>query len=137
MKKLQLSILILSFLWVSHAVAGVFTVIPEFGINYSDLKCTLQSAPASVESNISDITCLYPNVDPNFSLRPYIFSEVGIEDINVDTDIDTADSAEGFEKNDRDVSITSPALKEIPVLIVQSIALKVFNFPPEVSRLRI
>jgi len=137
MKKLQLSILILSFLCVSHAVAGVFTVIPEFGINYSDLKCTLQSASASVESNISDITCLYPNVDPNFSLRPYIFSEVGIEDINVDTDIDTADSAEGFEMNDRDVSITSPALKEIPVLIVQSIALKVFNFPPEVSRLRI
>jgi len=137
MKKLQLSILILSFLCVSHAVAGVFTVIPEFGINYSDLKCTLQSASASVESNISDITCLYPNVDPNFSLRPYIFSEVGIEDINVDTDIHTADSADGFEMNDRDVSLTSTALKEIPVLIVQSMELKVFNFPPEVSRLRI
>ena len=137
MKKLQLSILILGFLWISHAVAGVFTVIPEFGINYSDLKCSLQSAPASVENNISDITYLYPDVDPNFSLHPYILSDFGTEDINVDTDIDTADSAEGFEMNDRDVSITSPALKEIPVLMVRSMALKVFNFPPEVSRLRI
>jgi hypothetical protein len=137
MKKLQLSIFILSFLWISHAIAGVFTVIPEFGINYSDLKCSLQSAPVSVESNISDITCLYPDVDPNFPLHPHISSDVGTEDINLDTDIDTADSSDGFEMNDRDVSITSPALKEIPVLIVQSIALKVFNFPPEVSRLRI
>jgi len=137
MKKLQLSIFILSFLWVSHAVAGVFTVIPAFSSNYSDLECRLQSVSASVESSISDITCLYSDVDPNFSPHPYIFSDVGIEHINVDTDIDTADSAEGFEMNDRDVSITSPALKEIPVLIVHSIALKVFNFPPEVSRLRI
>ena len=135
MKKLQLSILILGFLWISHAVAGVFTVIPEFGINYSDLKCSLQSAPASVESNISDITCIYPDVDPNFPPYPCIFNDVGTEDINVDTDIDTADSDEGFEMNDRDVSITSPVLKEIPLLIVQSTALKVFNFPPEVSRL--
>ena len=137
MKKLQLSIFILSFLWISHAIAGVSTIIPEFGINYSDLKCSLQSVSVSVESNIPDITSLYSDVDPNFSFHPYIFSDVGIEDMNVYTDIDTADSAEGFEMNDRDVSITLPALKDIPVLIVQSIALKVFNFPPEVSRLRI
>jgi len=135
MKKLQLSIFILSFLWISHAIAGVFTVIPDLGINYSDLKCSLQSAHASVESDISDITCLYPDVDPNFPLHSYILSVVGTEGINKDIDIDTDDSAEGFEMNDRDVSITSPTLKEIPVLSAQSIALKVFNFPPEVSRL--
>jgi|GEM_PF-1014249 len=137
MKKLQLSILILSFLWISHAVAGVFTVIPEFGINYSNLECSLQSAPASVVSNIADSTFLYTGLNPNFALCPHISTDAGTEDINVDTDIDTADSAEGFEMNDRDVSITSQALKEIPVLMVRSIALKVFNFPPEVSRLRI
>jgi hypothetical protein len=137
MKKLQLPILILSFLWISHSVAGVFTVIPEFGINHSDLECSLQSAPASVVSNIADSTFLYTGLNPNFALRPPISTDVGTEDINVDTDIDTADSADGFEMNDRDVSLTSTALKEIPVLIVQSIALKVFNFPPEVSRLRI
>ena len=137
MKKLQLSILILSFLWISHAVAGVFTVIPEFVINYSDLKCSLQSAPATVVSNIADSTFLYTGLNPNFALSPHNSSDVGTEDINVDTDIDTPDSAEGFEMNDRDVSLTSTVIKEIPVLIVQSIALKVFNFPPEVSRLRI
>jgi len=137
MKKLQLSIIILSFLWISHAFAGVLTTIPEFDINYSNLNCRLQSVSASVENNFSDITCLYSDVDPNFSLHPYIFSDLGIENINMYTDIDTADSAEGFEINDRDVSITSPALKEIPVFVVQSTALKVFNFPPEVSRLRI
>ena len=131
MKKLQLSIFILSFLWTSYAIAGVFTVIPDFGINYSELKCSLQIAPASVESNISDITYLYPDVDPNFPLHPYILSVVGTED----TDFDSDDSDEGFEMNDRHVSITSPNLKKIPVLIVKSIALKVFNFPPEVSRL--
>jgi hypothetical protein len=137
MKKLQLSILILSFLWISHAVAGIFTVIPEFGINYSNLECSLQSAPASVVSNIADSTFLYTGLNPNFALRPHISTDAGTEDINVDTDIDTADSADGFEMNDRDVSLTSTALKEIPALIVQSMALKVFNFPPEVSRLRI
>lgn len=134
MKKLQLSIFILSFLWISHSIAGVFTVIPAFGINYSDLKCSLQSVPASVVSNIADSTFLYTGLDSNFALSPHISSDVGTEDIYVDTDIDAADSAEGFEMNDREVSL---ALKEIPVLIVQSIALKVFNFPPEVSRLRI
>ena len=137
MKKLQLSIIILSFLWISYAFAGVLTTIPEFDINYSNLNNRLQSVSASVENNFSDITCLYSDVDPNFSLHPYLFSDVGIEDINVYTDIDTADSAEGFEINDRDVSITSPSLREIPVFIVQSTALKVFNFPSEVSRLRI
>jgi hypothetical protein len=137
MKKLQLPILILSFLWISHAVAGVFTVIPEFGINHSDVEYSLQSAPASVVSNIADSTFLYTDTNPNFVLRPHISTDVGTEDINVDTDIDTADSADGFEMNDRDVSLTSTVLKDIPVLIVQSIALKIFNFPPEVSRLRI
>lgn len=137
MKKLQLAILILSFLWISHDIVGVFTVIPGFGFNYSDLKCSLQSAPASVESNISDITSLYPDVEPNFTLHSSIFSGVGTEDINLDTDIDSTDSTEGSEMNDRDVSLKSPALKEIPVLVVRSIALKIFNFPPEVSRLRI
>ena len=137
MKKLQLSIVILSFLWISHAMAGVFSVIPAYGSNNSDLECCLQGASVSVESNIADRVFLYPNFDPNCILHPYNSSDVGTEYINVDTDIDTADSAEGFEMNDRDVSLTSPAIKEIPVLIVRSIALKVFNFPPEVSRLRI
>jgi len=118
-------------------MAGVFTVIPAFGSNYSDLECSLESASASVESNISDITSLYPDFDPKFAPHSYNSIDVGTEYINVDTDIDTADSAEGFEMNDRDVSSTSPAIKEIPVLIVRSIALKIFNFPPEVSRLRI
>jgi len=137
MKKFQLCIFILSFFWISHGIVGVFTVIPEFGINYSDLKYSLQSEPASVEYNISDIPCLYPDDESNFSFHPYIFSDVGTEDINLDTDIDTTDSAEGFEMNDRDVSLTSPAPNEISVLIVRSIALKIFNFPLEVSRLRI
>jgi len=137
MKKLQLSILILSFLLIFHAIAGVFTVIPVSGNNSEELEYGLQSSTASVESNISDITSLYPDVDPNIALHLQISSDVGTEDINVDTDIDTADSAEGFEMNDREVSLTSPVLKEIPVLILRSIALKVFNFPPEVSRLRI
>jgi len=131
MKKLQLPILILSFLWISHSVAGVFTVIPEFGINHSDLECSLQSAPGSVESNIADITFLSPDVD----IQPSISSDVVTEDINLDTDIDTGDPPEEFEMNDPGVSLTSSAPKENPVLIVRSLALKIFHFPPEVSRL--
>jgi len=137
MKKLQLSIVILSILWISHAIAGVFTVIPAFGSNYSDLKCCFQGASAFVETNIADSVFLYPNFDQNGVLHPHISSDVGIEDINLDTDIDTADSSDGFEMNDRAVSLTSSTLKKTPALIVRSIALKVFNFPPEVSRLRI
>jgi hypothetical protein len=137
MKKLQLLIVMLSFFWISHAVAGVFTVRPAFGINYWDLGCNIQSAPASVENNIADRASLYPDFDPKFDPHSYISSDVRTKDINLDSDIDTTDSAEGFEMNDRDVSLTSPVIKEIPVLIVRSIALKVFNFSPEVSRLRI
>ena len=137
MKKLQLSIVILSYLWIFHAIAGVFSVIPAYGSNNSDLECCLQGVSVPVESNIEDSVFLYPNFDPNFALHPNIFSDVGTEDINLDTDIDTTDSGEGFEMSDRDVSLTSPALKEIPVLIVRSIALKIINFPPEISRLRI
>jgi hypothetical protein len=137
MKKLQLLFVMLSFLWISHAIAGVFTMRPAFDINYSDLECSMQSSPAFLEGNIADITSLYPDFDPKFPPPSYNPIDVGTEDINLDTDIDTTDSAEGFEMNDRDVSLTSPAIKEIPVLIVRSIALKVFNFSPEVSRLRI
>ena len=137
MKKLQLFIVILSFLWIPHAIAGVFSVIPAYGSNHSDLECCLQGVSVSVESDIADSVFLYPKFDPNFVLHPNIFCDVGPEDINLDTDIDTTDSGEGFEMNGRDVSLTSPALKEIPVLIVRSIALKIINFPPEISRLRI
>jgi hypothetical protein len=137
MKKLQLSIVILSFLCCSHAVAAVFTVVPAFAGSYSDLECSLQSAPAFEESSIADITFLYPNFDPDFDLHPHIFGDAGIEDVSLDTDIDTADSTDGSEMNDRGESLTSSALKEIPTFIVRSIALKVFNFPTEVSRLRI
>jgi hypothetical protein len=137
MKKLQLFIVMLSFLWISNGIAGVFTVRPAFGINYSELECSMQSSPESLEGNIADITSQYPDFDPKFAPPSYNSIDVGTEDINLDTDIDTTDSAEGFEMNDRDVSLTSPAIKEIPVLIVRSIALKVFNFSPEVSRLRI
>ena len=137
MKKLQLSIVILSILWVSHAIAGVFTVIPAFGSNHSGLECCFESAFASVERNIADRVFLYPNFDPNCALHQHLFSDVGIEDINLDTDIDTADSTDGFEMNERAVSLTSSTLKKIPVFVVRSIALKISNFPPEVSRLRI
>ena len=137
MKKLQLSIVIISFLWIFYAIAGVFSVIPAYGSNNSDLECCLQGVSVPVESNNADSVFLYSNFDPNFALHPNIFSDVGTENINLDTDIDTTDSGEGFEMSDRDVSLTSPALKEISVLIVRSIALKIINFPPEISRLRI
>jgi hypothetical protein len=137
MKKLQLSIVILSFLWISHAIVGVFSVIPAYESNHSDSECCLQGAFVSVESNIADRVFLYPNFDPNCFLHPHISSDIGIEDMRFDVDIDTADSSDGFEMNDRVVSLTSPALKETPAIIVRSIALKIFNFPPEVSRLRI
>ena len=137
MKKLQLSIVILSFLWISHAIAGVFTIIPAFGSNNSELECSLQGASVSVESNIADNVFLCPDFDSNCILHPHISSDVGIEGVNLYIDIDTADSSDGFEMNDRDVSLTSTLLKETPAIIVRSIALKIFNFPPEVSRLRI
>jgi hypothetical protein len=137
MKKLQLSIVILSILWVSHAIAGVFTVMPAFGSNHSDLECCFQGAFASVERNIADQVFIYPNFDPNCAPHQHLSSDVGIEDINLDTDIDTADSTDGFEMNERAVSLTSSTLKKIPVFVVRSIALKISNFPPEVSRLRI
>lgn len=137
MKKLQLSIFILSFLWIPHAIAGVFTPIPSFGSNYTNLKCCLQGASSSVESNIADSAFLHPNFDPNYLLHPHISKDVGTEDIRLDIDIDTADSAEGFEMNDRVVSLTSSVLVETAVSIVRSTALNVFNFPQEVSRLRI
>jgi hypothetical protein len=131
MKRLHLSIVILSFFWVFHAFVAVATVIPVFDSNYVDLECRLQSLPASVESNIADITFLSPDVD----IHPYISSDVGTEDINLDTDIDTSDPPEESEMNDLGVSLTSSSPKETPVLIVRSLALKVFHFPPEVSRL--
>jgi hypothetical protein len=131
MKKLQLSIFILSFLWISHAFVAVATVILLFDSNYADLECRIQNAPASVESNIADITFLSPDVD----IHPYISSDVGREDINLDTDIDTGDPPEESEMNDPGVFLTSSSPKENPVLIVRSLALKVFHFPPEVSRL--
>ena len=137
MKKLQLSIIIVSFLWIFHAIAGVFSLIPAYRSNNSDLECCLQGVSVSVKSDIADSVFLYPKFDPNFVLHPNIFCDVGPEDINLDTDIDATDSGEGFEMNDRDVSLTSPVIKEIPVLIVRSIALKIINFPPEISRLRI
>ena len=137
MKKLQLSIIIVSFLWIFHTIAGVFSVIPAYGSNNSDLECCFQGVSVSVESDIADSVFLYPKFDPNFVLHSNIICDVETEDINLDTDIDTTDSGEGFEMNDRDVSLTSPVIKEIPVLIVRSIALKIINFPPEISRLRI
>ena len=137
MKKLQLSIVILSFLWIFHAIAGVFSVIPAYGSNNSDLECCLQGVSAPVESDIADSVFLNSNFDPNFALHPNIFCDIGTEDINLDTDIDITDSGEGFEMNDRDVSLTSSVPIETTVLVVRSIALNVFNFPQEVSRLRI
>ena len=137
MKKLQLSIVILSFLWISHAIAGVFSVIPTYGSNISDLECCLQGPFVAVESNIADSIFLYPNFDSNYVLHPHISSDIGIEGMRLDVDIDTADPSDGFEMNDREVSFTSSALKETPAIIVRSIALNIFNFPPEASRLRI
>ena len=131
MKKLQLPIIILSFFWVLHAFVAVATVILLFDSNYADLECRMQNAPASVESNIADITFLSPDVD----IHPSISSDVVTEDINLDTDIDTGDPPEEFEMNDSGVSLTSSAPKENPVLIVRSLALKISHFPPEVSRL--
>lgn len=91
----------------------------------------------SLETNIADSVFLCTDFDSNCILHPHISSDVGIEGMNLYIDIDTADSSDGFEMNDRDVSLTSPALKETPTIIVRSIALKIFNFPPEVSQLRI
>ena len=137
MKKLQLSIVIVSFLWISHAIAGVFFLIPAYGGNNSDLECCLQGLSVSMESNISERIFLYPNFDPNCVLHPHISSHIGIEGMRLDVDIDTADPSDGFEMNDREVSLTSPTFKESPAIIVRSIALKIINFPPEVARLRI
>ena len=131
MKKIQLQIIILSFYWVLHAFIAVATVISVFDNNYVDLEYRLQSAPASVESNIADITFLSPDVDIHLSIS----SDVVTEDINLDTDIDTGDPPEEFEMNDPGVSLTSSAPKENPVLIVRSLALKISHFPPKVSRL--
>ena len=131
MKKLQLPIIILSFFWVLHAFVAVATVIPVFDSNYADLECRLQSAPASVESNIADITFLSPDVD----IHPSISSDVVTEDISLDTDIDTGDPPEEFEMDDPGVPLTSSVPKENPALIVRSLALKIFHFPPEVFRL--
>jgi hypothetical protein len=136
MKKLQLSIIILSFLWIPHAIAGVFTAMPAFGSNYTNSKCWQQGASASVESSIADSVFLNQKFDPNYLLHTHISRDVGTEDARLDIDIDTTDS-DGFEMNDRDVSLTSPALIETAVSIVRSTALNVFNFPQEVSRLRI
>ena len=131
MKKLQLPIIILSFFFFFFVFVAVATVIPVFDSNYVDLEYRLQSAPASVESNIADITFLSPDVD----IHPSISSDVVTEDINLDTDIDTGDPPEEFEMNDHGVSLTSSAPKENPVLIVRSLALKISHFPPKVSRL--
>ena len=136
MKKLQLSIVILSLLWVSSAVAAVFTGIPSNGINSAKLD-SLHNVRVPVKSNVADFTFLYPGFDPDFALHPYIFSDVGTEDINLDTDIDTTDSAEKFGMNDRGALLTTLSLEDPPILMVRSFALNVFNFPPEVSRLRI
>jgi hypothetical protein len=137
MKKLQLFIVILSFLWISHATAGVFTAMPAFGSNFTNFKCCLQGASASVEGNMVDRVFFYTNCDPYCILYPHISNNAGLEDIRLDIDIDTADPAEGFETNDCVGSLTSSVLIETAVSIVRSTALNVFNFPQEVSRLRI
>jgi hypothetical protein len=137
MKKLQLFIVILSFLWISHAMAGVLMVTPAIGNNVSELSCCLECELESLENNIADRVFVYPDFDSNFALHPFISSDIRIEDIRLDIDVDTAESAEGFEMNDHNTPLTSSVLIETSALMVRSIALNVFNFPQEVSRLRI
>lgn len=140
MKKLQLLIVILSVLWCSHVFAAVFTVMPASGSSYWGLEYSLQRAVPSAQSNTAGTTPLFLIFSSNVSHPPYAFNDVETKDINSDTDIDTADSDDpddGFELNDRSEPLTSSAPKEIPSLIINSIALKVLNFPLEVSRLRI
>lgn len=137
MKKLQLFIVILSFLWIPHAIAGVFMAMPTFGSNDTNLKCCLQGASASVECSMADRVFFYTNCDPYCILYPHISNDAGLEDIRLDIDIDTADPAEGFETNDLAGSLTSSVLMETAFSIVRSTELNVFNFPQEVSRLRI
>lgn len=137
MKKLQFFIVILSFLWIPHAIAGVLTAMPASGSNYTNLKCCLQGASTSVECNMADRVFLYTKCDPYCILHPHISNDTELEDIRLDIDIDTADPAERFEMNGRVGSLTSSILIETAVSIVRSTALNVFNFPQEVSRLRI
>jgi len=137
MKKLQLFIVILSFLWIPHAIAGVFTAVPAFGSNDTNLKCCLQDASASVEFSMADRVFFFTNCDPYCILYPHISNDAGLEDIRLDIDIDTADPAERFETNDCAGFLTPSALLETAFSMVRSTALNVFNFPQEVSRLRI
>jgi hypothetical protein len=137
MKKLQLFIVILSFLWIPHALSGVLTEMPAFGSNYMNLNYCLQGASTSVECHMADRVFFYTNCDPNCILYPHIYNDGELEDFRSDIDIDTADSTEGFEMNDRVESLTSSVLIETASSIVRSTALNIFNFPQEVSRLRI
>ena len=138
MKKIQLFIVVLlGFLCYSSILAADFPLIPSIANDFSDLGCSIHGTPLPVESSIADAFFICSHFVPDFDLHPHISVDIGTEDISLDTLIDTTDSTDDFEMKGHDESLTSPILKKIPSTTIRSIGLNTFNFPLEVSRLRI